>query len=466
MQKVEIADVPSSGVFHDHVLERLEQSNQKCFMCFSSEYAYRPGFLKELAAFVKDVRGDAKTPDDRVERAIVITMGDLPVAYLTFEFLENEKVCPPFFAAVVVDFGLRVDAPVGTGDLLIHCLDLFLRSCVEDVENEKTLRCYYMRCDENIHMIFMCDLERYGLRELLQSFNFERMEGEPTEAYLRGVDLGRRSCSSPAFSSEIGMKHVSGALEVKKDPPVPGPNKDVSPVSSPADLDEVDEPPPAQFPEIPSLSMPNEEMVARLAARGLTCSLLFPGQFQDDFPALLCKKLGPLLLAAYDRAPGPWDFRDETWAVVICSESGEPVSCATLSFQHVFPAAIKARFEAVTPLLQMTGVGRLLFDCVAIWARYLVHTDHLVMEGVLQSDGQYFLVAYISKSGDDPSVSDDEELAMIEEETQDDNEYGHGAFLKQIGFVRAPNQHDFRPEGSEIVFQREFSVPIRSVELP
>jgi hypothetical protein len=217
------------------------------------------------------------------------------------------------------------------------------------------------------------------------------------------------------------------------------------------------------------VKMMDEEMEALLSAKGLTCSLLMPDNFEDDFPALLCAELGDLLYEAYGRDAEPWDLRDETWAVVItpANNSDKPVACATLSFQSVYPAAIMTRFEAVDPKEQGAGVGRLLFGCAAIWARFLVHNDHLVREGVLQSDGQYFLVAYISKSEDAPDDCEDDELAVIEQsaEDPDDNEHGHGAFLKKLGFIRTPAQHDFRPERCEIAFQREFHVPIRANEV-
>jgi hypothetical protein len=70
-----------------------------------------------------------------------------------------------------------------------------------------------------------------------------------------------------------------------------------------------------------------------------------------------------------------------------------------------------------------------------------VLNDPLAMYGVLQSDGQYCLVAYIDADPDD-----------------EDNAATHGLFLKRLGFVRA--QHDFDQTDSEIAFQREYHVPL------
>jgi hypothetical protein len=75
-----------------------------------------------------------------------------------------------------------------------------------------------------------------------------------------------------------------------------------------------------------------------------------------------------------------------------------------------------------------------------------------VTEGVFQSQGDYWLVSFI----DAPNPG-----AQEFNPTLDDNEHGHGAFLKRLGFIRA--QHDFgQDDRTEIAFQRDFHVPVEA----
>jgi len=124
-----------------------------------------------------------------------------------------------------------------------------------------------------------------------------------------------------------------------------------------------------------------------------------------------------------------------------------PVACATLSFTAEYPSYFATRFEAVHPSLQGTGLGRILFDCIASWCRFLVFNDELAQQGVLASDGNYCLVSYI----DAPS-QDGEWVGPR------DNPSGHGAFLQKIGFTHA--QHDFGQKEDELAFQRAFRINI------
>lgn len=203
-------------------------------------------------------------------------------------------------------------------------------------------------------------------------------------------------------------------------------------------------------------ALPDIDMRQALAERGLECHLLLP----DNQAAQLCEELSPLLEAAYGRTPTPSHFTYETWAVTLRPLDpplGKPVACCTLAFRQDFPSFFCVRFEAVHPSVQGTGLGRLLFDCTAIWTRFLLLNDPLVTEGVMQSSGSYCLVAYI----DIPEQGEDDW------EGPEDNEHGHGAFLKRLGFVRA--QHDFGQTLEEIAFQRTFHVPILDLlaqELP
>lgn len=195
-------------------------------------------------------------------------------------------------------------------------------------------------------------------------------------------------------------------------------------------------------------AIPDIDLRARLAERGLECHLLQLGKSQDRylFGYELCEKLRDLLQASYDRSPHAVDFKYEDWAVTISPSAGSPVACATLSFYNDLPSYFKTHFEAVHPDFQRQGLGRLLYDCLAFWARFLVFHDVLVREGVVQSDGAYCLVSCID-------VDDEGDW-----ETSRDNKHGHGAFLRKLGFIRA--QHDFGQHEEEIAFQRAFYVPV------
>lgn len=201
-------------------------------------------------------------------------------------------------------------------------------------------------------------------------------------------------------------------------------------------------------------AIPDIELRTKLAERGLACHLLLRdvGETPLDFARVLCLEIKDLLKAAYERQASPSSFEFQTWAVVIGPPSGPPVACATLSFTQGLPSYFTTGFEAVHPSVQKTGLGRLLFDCLAVWARFLVFNDVLVQEGVAFSQGSYFLTSHIDK---DPAEEADEEDSW---DSGEDNVYRHGAFLRKLGFVRA--QHDFGQNEEEIAFQREFRIPL------
>jgi hypothetical protein len=187
-------------------------------------------------------------------------------------------------------------------------------------------------------------------------------------------------------------------------------------------------------------------LCAKLEERGLQCSLLLPGKTARDFPSQLCDEVEDLLMASFGREVTPEHFATEMWAVVIHPATGPPVSFCSLTFYTDLPSFFTTRFEAVHPTVQKTGLGRLLYECVAVWTRFLVFNDPYVMDGILQSSGTYCLVSVID-APDQP----DWELTS-------DNEDGHGTFLMKLGFIRA--QHDFHQTEDEIAFQREFHVPV------
>jgi len=198
-------------------------------------------------------------------------------------------------------------------------------------------------------------------------------------------------------------------------------------------------------------TIPDLEMRTKLSERDLECHLLVPKD-----PCELCDELKPLLQSAYSRVCTPSHFKYETWAVTLRSRPTEeqpeppPVACLALGFYDSMPSYFLTHFEAVEPSMQRTGLGRLLFDCAAIWCRFLLLNDPLVTQGVLNSAGTYHLVSYID-------LPDEEEDMW--ESSASDNEHGHGQFLKKLGFVRA--QHDFGQDIEiELAFSREFHVPV------
>lgn len=196
--------------------------------------------------------------------------------------------------------------------------------------------------------------------------------------------------------------------------------------------------------------IPDLEMRTVLSERNLECHLLIP-----ETPSQLCDELQELLCSAYRRQCTPKHLKYETWAVTLrppglnCALEEPPVACLTMSFINGLHSYFLTRFEAVEPTLQGTGLGRLLFECAAIWCRFLILNDPLVTQGLLASRGTYHLVSYI----DVPEQADEWESSS------NDNEHGHGTFLKKLGFARA--QDDFGQDNFlEIAFSREFHVPI------
>jgi len=195
--------------------------------------------------------------------------------------------------------------------------------------------------------------------------------------------------------------------------------------------------------------IPDMDLRNKLAELGLGCQLLLSEPSSREFPTLLCAELGDLLQAAFGRTCTPEHFAYETWAVVLhpIGKDSAPLACCTLSFYSDFPSYFMTRFEAVHPSHQKKGLGRLLYECAALWTRFLVYGDVLVLDGVAQSGGDFCLV----------SVIDVGEEEQPDWEDLRDNEHGHGAFLRKLGFIRA--QHDFRQTEDEIAFQRVFHVP-------
>ena len=227
-------------------------------------------------------------------------------------------------------------------------------------------------------------------------------------------------------------------------------------------------------------AIPNIDLRKELAERGLECHLLvaYPQtEARAVFPALLCSELQELTYAAYGKVLTEDHLRYETWGVTL-REIEPPhaiVACSTLSFTMDQPSYFHTHFEAVHPDRQRTGLGRLLYDCLAVWTRFLALNDPIALDGITNSKGQYCLVSTIDRSGpghddDDDDDDDDERIPSPTDITScsslsrdDDNAQGHGAFLKSIGFERAV--HDFRQNHRrEIAFQRDFRIPLADCE--
>jgi GNAT superfamily N-acetyltransferase len=199
-------------------------------------------------------------------------------------------------------------------------------------------------------------------------------------------------------------------------------------------------------------AIPDIDLRHELAARNLECHLLVaatPPDPDQSFPVLLCAELQDLLRLAYHgNTPTAEHFRYETWAVTLrAKDSADLAACATLAFSFDLPSYFHTHFEAVRPSLQRTGLGRLLYACIEVWARFLILNDPLVLDGVMRSDGDYCVVSTIDRDDDDDHCA------------RTNNRQGHGTFLRKLGYIRA--QHDFRQDDDrEIAFQRAFRVPL------
>ena len=199
-------------------------------------------------------------------------------------------------------------------------------------------------------------------------------------------------------------------------------------------------------------AIPDIDLREALARRGLECHLLMkkPETTNKDYATLLCEELKELTAHAYERELTSEHLEYETWAVTIRMQE-EPksvISCSTLRFVFDLPSYFHTRFEAVHPNNQGVGLGRLLYDCIAMWTRFLVLNDVLALDGVIRSKGDYCLVSCIDKSEDD------------ECEDSENNDEGHGTFLKKLGFVTA--LHDFGQNiDHEVAFQRAFHIPVQ-----
>jgi GNAT superfamily N-acetyltransferase len=211
-------------------------------------------------------------------------------------------------------------------------------------------------------------------------------------------------------------------------------------------------------------NIPDIDIRTKLAARGLECHLITHDPDTLDATAackenqiLMFDELNPLIAEAYERDDlTPIHFQYETWAVTLrqIEAPHSIVACSALSFHADLPCHFHTCFECVRPDHQRTGLGRLLYECITLWTRYLILNDVLVTEGIFQSRGDYCIVSFI----DAPYPYEDENDA-------EDNEYGHGAFLKRLGFTRA--QHQFgQDESTEIAFQLAFHVPLEASPSP
>lgn len=204
-------------------------------------------------------------------------------------------------------------------------------------------------------------------------------------------------------------------------------------------------------------AIPDITIRESLAKRGLECHLLMESRAPDSenhnvtsFRTALCAELKPLLEAAYTHHKLTENhLLHETWAVTLrhIEAPHTVVACATFQFIPSYPCYFHTHFEAVHPDNQGVGLGRMLYDCLEAWTRFLSVNDPIVLHIILRANNQYFLVSTIDRE-DGPDT--DEEAS--------DNKQGHGAFLKKLGFVRA--QHDFGQDiDYEIAFQREFAIP-------
>ena len=210
-------------------------------------------------------------------------------------------------------------------------------------------------------------------------------------------------------------------------------------------------------------AIPDIDLRESLAKRGFECHLLIePRAFVSaapdapSFASLLCDELAPLMATAYGRELTPTDVARESWGVTLrqIEAPHTVVACATLQFGPETPCFFRTHFEAVHPDNQGVGLGRALYDCIAVWTRFLVLNDPIVLHIFLRSNNDYYIVSTIERDEPPPVFTVDDECGS----DRSDNRRGHGAFLKRLGFVQALLDFGQDPD-TEIAFQRAFSLP-------
>jgi len=164
-----------------------------------------------------------------------------------------------------------------------------------------------------------------------------------------------------------------------------------------------------------------------LAFRHLEADLINPGNDTAAFKSLVIAEMSGLIRAAYGNELGPRYIKDTGYCLVI-KENDVVVAGCLIDFESSPSAHFYVRLEAVLPEKQRTGIGRLLFTCVEHATSFLTNYEYFIYAELSMdptSDSGFHIVATIDR---DPGMNED-------------NQYGHGTFLKKIGF--SPSNYDW-----------------------
>lgn len=189
-------------------------------------------------------------------------------------------------------------------------------------------------------------------------------------------------------------------------------------------------------------SLPSVDLRAALEGLGLTCVVLSrdPERPERAFEADLDALLHSLLRDAYGCESGPETFERVLYALAFLDAAGTPWACLTIDFFAERPIFFTTRCECVHPSLQRRGVGRLLFRCAEAWLRFAVCNEPDLARHWIESGHTFEIAAFIDGG--------------MDWDLEDDNERGHGAFLRKLGF--ACTEAPYGQTYEEIAFVKAF----------
>jgi len=181
-----------------------------------------------------------------------------------------------------------------------------------------------------------------------------------------------------------------------------------------------------------------------LRLRGFTAELLSEGPDMDGpLDVALQVLLNPLMRMAYGKELTPEHLKYCPWAVIIKQRESpeEIVAACTLTFYWDDPCYFVTHFEAVVPALQRSGFGRALFECVESATRFIAVNDFYVASNMVQSDMTFDIVSFIDTV----------------DAQSDNNQHGHGTFLRKLGFELADYDYSHDPN-TEIAFSKRIAL--------
>ena len=174
-----------------------------------------------------------------------------------------------------------------------------------------------------------------------------------------------------------------------------------------------------------------------LNQRGFTVELLSDGpSLSGSLENAMNTELTHIMKLAYGKELTPEHLKFCPWAIIVKKNTtDEIIAACTLTFYWDDPCYFQTRFEAVSPEYQRSGIGRALFESVETATKFISMNDFYVTSNMVQNDMSYDIVSIID--------SDDAQ--------EDNNRYGHGTFLKKLGFHVADYDYN-QDSNNEIAF--------------